>query len=652
MNLESITPQKLADAVNAGYEALQWLRDRRKRAFEAYLGPDFGQGDEVRLPRRVWQGSPLNLTAQQVRTLLPYLAMHNPKADVVAKQHELEWDADMHRQSADLDAADLDLSSKYQQAAVDAILGGMAIHKIGLRASNDVLKLRDREADPGELFEEPVDTDDWCTDADAKRWRQRRWDAYRYTVDRHEAREYRYYGRDPGELEPGEFHHPLLATREEASAMLEALAEARRPGQESGGEGERVSDAAIGSVRPGDEPLIDDVELWDVVLYCNGETYIATIAASRGLTAAEPTDKFLAFYRFDGPTAGPLRYLTLLPTPAQLVPQSLDAMQKDLATVADALANKAIRQAMRTKQNTIFRADQRDEMKAILAAQEDDFVEGDPTAFTTVQQGGLVEDVVIASNFVNDWWNNVTGGLSMAAGQEDKGKGTATAFQGLMNRVMGWTQFLQLRMEMFATECLKMRMFYRLTDPFWAPMLNSRLPNTQTIDVIYDADLRRGGFNDFIWNIKAHSMQVQDPVFRAARLNEALAAGGPVDNILQKGMLGIIDPFRALRDYARLTDLPELELWLVDPVTFQMVQMRAMMAQQQSEGVSTGTGRPAGDAAPGYGARYGQQQQQGMGPGNGMGGAFPPVMGQMQMGGMGGAQPAAMIPGAGGMGMY
>lgn len=558
-----ITPLKVIESVKAGYEAMEWVRSRRRDVMRSLVGPQYGHSSRVRArDSQRTPFEPINLTFQQVTSLLPSVVPVGGN-QVKARFADLDFDAEMLKAALDDDDERLRVRDRDVACFIDAVAGGLSVVRSGLRLGPDAMATDDGAANMGELFETEIDLDDYTTDHTARRWSQRSWDAVRYTATREDL--IGFFGKpdlsdDP--MQPG-YAHPNLATPEEADAMIrKALSDARKTGTGQA----RVSDLG-GVIGPGAEPgrdkVVERIELWDFFAYRGGECFIFTMVSNA--TADYPDgDKFLAVRKWRGMGESPLSVLSFIPLPGLLMPLSLAQTQRELAVVVDLLANKMIHQTLNTKQNTIFAPAARDTMMAVKRSAEDEAIEGDPTKIRTVKTGGLIPEVWAGLQGLIGLWSDKGGGLRQASGL-DGGDDTATAFAGRMGQVRGWLAFLRSRMDDFRSERLRHRAFFRITDPRFSIVRPLILESGDTINIRYDQSIRNGDFDSFNFQVESTSTEDMDPRQRARTLIEVLQ--GPVPALMQMVAQGLMTPdgaYAVMCDLARDLDLPSLHKIIPD----------------------------------------------------------------------------------------
>ena len=178
----NLSARVLQESATAGFRRLRNFRAGRLLFIKAYVGQYF-DGEHGTVGQE-----PLNLAFTAIRALVPNLVTRNPKS-VVGSEYL------MYRYYGSLIALALDFLSKKQElpktlqrGIVDAMFA-LGIFKVGLASSNSLVYFGDEGVDPGELYIDTVDFDDFTFDPDARQLKKATFIGEKIRVERDEILE-------------------------------------------------------------------------------------------------------------------------------------------------------------------------------------------------------------------------------------------------------------------------------------------------------------------------------------------------------------------------------------------------------------------------------------------------------------------------------
>lgn len=534
------------------------------------------QPDEVETPKRLGGSrSPVNLSMQQFRTLVSSLALRAGDCDVVPQRAGLELEGEIRATGLEVEGDRLRLTDKIQEVVGEMITCGVGLMKIGQNVGQTVLEFQGEEIDPGDLYVEPADFDDYTVDPTAKTMRRKIFDGLRTTIDRQDAIESQLYGLAPGEV-PINQH---IATQQEAAEILRRMDAVNRKDRKDQTAG--LSDRNAQSSEE-DDTLSERVYIWELYVRCSDGLFVVTLPGkcSSGADGEqfEISSKFLSVRPYNGPEEGPLEILSCLPVGVNLMPLALEQMQADMAMAADQLMRKIIRQILARKTNHVARpGDGEKTAKRLEDAPDGKTIVGDPQSLTQYDSGGVPPETVAAMPFIQGQWDNVTANMTLAGGGSPQGGGgnkTATAYMGQSERVQGFLEFLRSRVEQFTTRIYRRMAMHWDADPRSNRILPFRVGD-DTFDVPWSEDLKEGRWSDFTYRVRAYSMAPVDPAVEAANLMQFIGQSLPA--IAQAAAAGEINGPAAMRLIARKMRWAELDQVLPDPVLQMQRQMMAAM---------------------------------------------------------------------------
>ena len=584
MGIQDLRPQLVYDLVREGFgqSALRRAREERKVNWKNYRAQrEMDNFDpRTKLPGREW--SPLNLHAQQVRTIVTALAGAPGIPVVTAKFSQLApvgklTEAVLRQQDDRLDVAEI-----YQELVMDAVLSPMTFTKCGWTTGQLAYVSGNTETLQGEAFEEIITLDDYVCDPRARRRRERRFEGFRFRISREQMIAEQMYGSDrPG----AEQINPYVGTMEECANILKQLTHLSARSMQ-----DRVAGDGMGGYAGEAPDDTDIVELWELEWRDGGETFTIVLPAEPN-NPTDPTykwDKFLAVQKSAAPSEGTLDMLTFLPDAEHVVPLGLSKLQRDLAIVADLLMMKIVRRALRHKNVNMYKKGKENEALTIRKSEDGEMVGvAEPGDYNTAEFGGEVTSAVESLKEVLSQRNNTNGNLDLVSGEGDVG-GTATEFQGLSGRVDSWMGYLEKRVVRVRTANLKRRALYIREDKTFQTVIPRQvLPNLIVPESVSSYDLC-GAYTDYQYGIKTGSMRMQDAAVQANQKLMLISQAFPALQALV--MSGLFKP-TCFEPLGREFGWEDIDQFLADP-SLMMAQQGALAALNTPPGLPPGSGMP------------------------------------------------------------
>ena len=131
-SIASITPGQIRGEGQLGFRALDPFREQRLIDYGNLKGIHYGVRPAT-MTMRTGARQPVNLTQQMVKTLVTFIAMQAPAADVTPLRADLEFESTVRKQVFDEDARRMRLDEVYQDAATEAIMSGVAFTLTGIK---------------------------------------------------------------------------------------------------------------------------------------------------------------------------------------------------------------------------------------------------------------------------------------------------------------------------------------------------------------------------------------------------------------------------------------------------------------------------------------------------------------------------------------
>lgn len=589
-----------------GFKRLKNFRANRLRFIEAYVGSFYDKDSGV------LGSEPLNMAFNAVRVLVPNLVSRNPKMVI-------DTDYLMYRQYGELLALALDYLSKklklpkiLQRGIVDAIFT-MGIFKVGLSTSNSLVYFGEEAVDPGQLYVETVDLDDFTFDPSTKYLDKRAgFLGERMRVERDLM------------LASGLFDNALV---EKLPSSMDVLIK----------QSKAVRELSAKQLQPSQlaklHDFVDLMELW-----LPDPEVLVTVPFD-----GPELNMFLREETFNGPDDGPYAFLSLTPpVPGNPLPVGLAGIWHDLHYVTNRIAKKTMDQALAQKDILGYQRQYADDAQEIVEAKNLDAVAmADPTSAAMYSFGGQNprNEQMLAQ--LGMWFNQMSGNLEMIGGTGMETK-VATVANILQQGAATGVTYMRDQVYETTTDILRKCAWYLHTDPLiQLPLIRREtIPaeyeitdeqvrmispaRTDETQVFFSPEVRNGDFLDFAFSIQQDSMgpinwqhRLQQLEMLAVRIFPAAAAAAQI--AAQMGT-----PFSFSAFIIRAAKLMNID-W-IDEI-FQSPELVAQMAMiarqgpqmQNSQGVAAAPavrqngGATVGQTAPGEQTRNRQKAQSGAG---------------------------------------
>ena len=605
MNLSADT---LQEAAKNGFKRLRNFRAARLLFIKAYAGQyynrDYGDlGEE-----------PMNLAFTAIRALVPNLVTRHPKSVVGS-------DYLMYRPYGELIALALDFMSKklklpvtLQRGLVDAIFT-MGIFKVGLMTSNSLVYFGTEGVDPGQLYVDTVDFDDFTFDPATRQLKKASFIGEKIRVEREE----------------------ILASGLYDNAIIEKLpssAEIIFGGRKS------VRDMSATTLNQHIvDKLHDSIDLLE--LWLSGPDVLVTVPFM-GSTGG----KFTREETFNGPEEGPYSFLTLTPpVPDNPIPVQLAGVWHDLHTIGNQMAKKTLDQALAQKDVLGYQSQYGDDAQSLIDAKNLDSVSmQDPNSAKIHSFGGQNPQNERMVAQLLQWFDQFSGNTSMLSGLNMPTNVATVANILNQNATLGITY---MRDQTYTTtqEVLRNLAWYMHTDPLIKlPLIRREVVpaqynitdteiqmvspvQVQETQVFLTPEMRRGDFLDFAFDIEQDSMAPINWQFRLQQLETLAVRIIPAAATAAQICAQMGTPFSFQRFIVRVAKMMNIE-W-IDEI-FQSPELMASMAAiarqgpqaqnsqgiassaaiQQNKGAVTGKTSPSGATRQRQEAQVGAEQSQ------------------------------------------
>lgn len=568
--VENATPAKLQMCVKRGFERMKRYRRARAMFIKEFVGQYYSKqfgltGDE-----------PINLIFHTIRTLVPNLVMQNPINRLETKIVAQKQYGELLGLAIDQVERDIDLKTILRGWIVSALFG-WGILKVGLSASGEMIQFGDSRIDPGQVYAELIDLDDFvidpiCTDIRKAAFKGHRTRTLRQLL-----------------LDTKGYDHDLVM---------------KLPHSRYTTDGRRVEDISKQGMASMEmyalQDYVDVVELW-------------VPEADALVTIPDPvqttSDRYLRVTDFNGPKEGPYIELSFTPpVPNNPFPVAPVSLWYDIHRMANRIFKKVMDQSDRQKDILLSQPALVDEAESIRTAEDGDVImSANPKGHEVVSFGGQNRQNEVMLQEMQTWYNYISGNPDQLAGNlpgRTRSKETATRSQILQsNASIGLEDARNILYDRTADVSSKIG-WYLHTDPMIKLPLTKRQTGGKQIQLWLTPEQRYGDFIRFTFRLVTRSMSRLDPALRSKRIvefgtNIVPALLNAANIALQMGVR--FNPQRAITDLANELDIFEqIEDWFDDPEFEQKMALIAKLGPQDagkagmmsSEGIMQNQGFP------------------------------------------------------------
>lgn len=593
-----LDPKKLQTAKDKGFERAANFRAARVMYLRQYVGQYYDQergnvGDE-----------PLNLIFNAIRVLVPNLVYNFPKFNVPTDYLAYRQYADMLGMAVTQQGKKLKLRDTYRRWIVDAIFG-QGILKTGLCDSGTAINFGTEVVDPGTVYTDVVDFDNFVFDPTARTLKEAAFQGDKMRVSRTSL------------LESGQYNNALI---EKLPSCSDGYSHERTAAE--------LSQRNVNTYDRGE--LEDEVEICE--LWIPRAKALVTVPAGSDYQSED----YLRVADYYGPDEGPYTHLSFTPpVPNNPFPVAMVGIWYDLHVMANKMAKKIMRQAERQKDLIGYKRSAADDAQELADAEDGEAVAmDDPEGAKVYSFGGQQRSNEAHVQQLQQWFNMMSGNTEGMSGLTMNAKTASEANMLQGNAQIGLSDMKDLVYIGVAEEATK-RAWYLHTDPLIEVPLIRRVrteaqfgqgPNgpivtspaqEQEVQVFLTPEARAGDFMNFAFEVEPESMGRVDS---EVRLKKALSFAKEIlpaaAQAAQTCMLMQV-PFSFQRFAVRMakeSGITWMDEVFLDP-EFQM-RMMMMMARGPQEKDSKGSIGGAGGASSGLGGvmQNGQSPMAGASP--------------------------------------
>jgi len=558
---ENISPDKIQITVKRGFERIKRYRIARAMFLKEYVGQYY------RTTKGLTGDEPINLIFQTIRSWVPNLVMQNPINKVSTRYTSQAFYAELLSLALNQVNQDIKLKQVLRGWVVGALFG-LGIIKVGLAASGEMIQFGDKKIDPGQLYAELVDLDDFvfdpaCTSLDKSSFLGSRIRTPRQLL-----------------LDTDGYDHDLVLKLPTS-----------RMGTSSSVENMTKKNTAVMEMYT----LQDFVDV--VELHVPGADALVTISDPDQIILPN----YLRLTDYNGPNEGPYNFLSFTPpVPNNPLPVAPVSIWYDLHKMANRMFQKTMNQADRQKDVLLYSPAEADGADDIVEAKDGDAIKSnDPASAQVVSYGGQNRSNEVMLGSLQVWYNYMAGNPDQMAGNMTAGtKGTKeTATRSSIMQANANVSIEDARDILYdATAGVNRSLAWHLhTDPLINIPLTKRKTGGEQQQLFLTPEQRSGDFLKFAFRIVSRSMSKLDPTIRSKRLVEF--ATNILPGVMNSAMVAMNmgQPFnvqRALTDTAtELGIIEDVMDWFDDPGFQQKLKIIAAMGPQnagKAQGPGTG----------------------------------------------------------------
>jgi len=558
----NISPDKLQEAVRQGFLRLRTYRRARALFIREYVGQYY------RNNHGIMGEEPINLIFNAIRAIVPQIIMRSPTNRITTDNVQNADYAELLSLGVDSVQRDIKIHKELRTLIVDAMFA-FGIMKTGMCSTGQCFSFQDVDIDPGQIYSEHVDLDNFTFDPLAVSF-----DMSTFLGDK---------SRVPRQvlLDSDSYDHDLV--------MKLPKSVSNTTDSTNAGPGARVENMTkkhlSGNVMHDIFDYVDVVQIW----------FKPTDSI---ITMPDPfvqkSTKFLANIEYGGPDMGPYDFLSLTqPVPNNPLPVAPVSIIFDLHRMANRMFVKNSEQGDRQKDVTFYNPANADEAQDFKDAVDGDMIAStDPKGIEVKSNGGIRNENIQWTNQLQVWFNFMAGNPDQLAGVSSDAE-TATQAEILQaNAGVSMNDVIDMVYDTTSGVSKKIA-WYLHTDPLINLPLIHRPTGAKDVQVFLTPEQRRGDFLEYSFKLVQKSMRRLDPNIRARRVIEFTTKILPQVSIAAQSMLQLGVPFNVQDYLTRLAEEMDIGDWIRtmfdDPEFQQRLKLQVMLGpQNQGKGKAAG----------------------------------------------------------------
>ncbi len=547
----NVDARHLQQAVKAGFERVKIYRGQRAMFIKEFCGQYFKNA------KGLTGDTPINLLFTTIRAYIPNLVMKTGINKVTTEIMDHKFTAELLGYGLDTLHKDIKLKDKLRAWIVDAIFG-IGIMETALGISDTLISLGDVDKDPGEIYSQVVDLDDFTMDP--------------VCTDLKRAFFLGHVIRCPrAELHTIEGLDTTLIDR-----LPEALLDGKKRDEK------QVENISQSNVRNTDMQHIEDyVEV--VKVWIPSANAVVFMPDPRRITFP----KFIGVKDFYGPSTGPYTFLSLTPpVPNNPLPVAPVGIWYDLHNMTNRVFKKLMDQVDNQKDLIFYSPELADVVQdAIEAGNLDTIACTNPDGIKMQSFAGQNRDNVEMAHTLQGWYNYIAGNPEQIAGVQQKSK---TATQAQIMQANSSITLNDMRDIIYdrTAEISQIHCWYLWTDPMIKMPKTKRETGDKETQLWLTPEQMQGDFLEFTFKIQQRSMSRLDPQTRSSRIVQFAVnvLPGTVSAAMAMAQMGM--QFNAQKYLTNLAEELDIGDFMTDvfydPEHQQKMELVAQMGPQDS----------------------------------------------------------------------
>lgn len=536
-----INPSQVQQAVKAGFERLKKYRKARAMFIKAYVGQYYQQ--EFGLTGN----EPLNLMFAAIRAIVPNIVNNNPACKITSDYLQYKAYAELQSLALTKVNKEINIKALLRAAAVSAMFS-LAIAKTSIAKSGVTLEVDNSIIDPGQLYTELVDMDDFVFSHDCKAIMASPFIGHRTSVPRQYL------------LDDDAFKHDLVMRLPSAGT---------------------VKDNTVAAITASKDDTDIEDKVHVVELWVPGAKSLVYVPDPYECTFED----YLAVTDYYGPDSGSYSFLAFTPpVDGNPLPVAPTSMVFDLHKSANTVFRKILDQAERQKDLLLYDPAHSDTAQDIVNADDGATIAtSNPQAIQSLSIGGANKENAPMLQQIQLWFNYMAGNPDQMSGLRSNAK-SATQASILQGNASISVDDARGILYDFTADIVDKQRWYLHHDPLLDMVLAKRQPGGEQVQLRLTPEQRQGDFIDFITSIKPKSLMVVGPEERSQKVMEFCTNLMPQASMTLQAMMQVGQPFNITAYLTRIAEEWGIEDLVDDlfndPMFQQKMQMMLAMGPQ------------------------------------------------------------------------